>query len=264
MNESHYWETEDYKKFIDKFKPKLTTDDCFTPPAVYEVVKGWAIERYGLHGRPIVRPFYPGGDYEVFDYPAECVVIDNPPFSIFSKICKFYLEKKIDFFLFAPSLTLFSSLKGQVNAVITDSGVIYENGAKVATSFATNLGEYLVETVPDLNERIKEAQKKDKPVMLKYEYPANLITVAKLGIHFRVKKGMFVRALDNQRENKKAIYGGGYLISTQDAEILRAEMPAKAWLLSERERLMIAKLDEEVEKEARDVESKADLFRAEA
>ena len=61
MNESHYWETKDYKKFTDKFKPKLTTDDCFTPPAVYEVVKDWAIERYGLHGRPrcfLLRSFF--------------------------------------------------------------------------------------------------------------------------------------------------------------------------------------------------------------
>ena len=45
MINGNYWETEDYKKFTDKFKPKLTTDDCFTPPAVYEVVKDWAAER---------------------------------------------------------------------------------------------------------------------------------------------------------------------------------------------------------------------------
>lgn len=23
---------EDYEAFVEKFKPKLTTDDCFTPP----------------------------------------------------------------------------------------------------------------------------------------------------------------------------------------------------------------------------------------
>ena len=29
----------EYEAFVDKFKPKLTTDDCYTPPEVYEVVK---------------------------------------------------------------------------------------------------------------------------------------------------------------------------------------------------------------------------------
>ena len=27
---------EDYEAFVEKFKPKLTTDDCFTPTAVYD------------------------------------------------------------------------------------------------------------------------------------------------------------------------------------------------------------------------------------
>lgn len=31
----------EYEAFVDKFKPKLTTDDCYTPPEVYEVVKNW-------------------------------------------------------------------------------------------------------------------------------------------------------------------------------------------------------------------------------
>lgn len=52
----------DYDGFVEKFKPKKTTDDV-----------------------PIVRPFYPGGDYENYDYPEGCVVVDNPPFSIFAK-----------------------------------------------------------------------------------------------------------------------------------------------------------------------------------
>ena len=33
-----------YEEFIDKFKPKKTTDDCYTPGAIYEVVKDWAIK----------------------------------------------------------------------------------------------------------------------------------------------------------------------------------------------------------------------------
>ena len=78
-----------YDDFVEKFKPKKTTDDCYTPPEVFEAVKRWAVARYGLEGREIVRPFYPGGDYERAEYPAGCVVIDNPPFSILAKITAF-------------------------------------------------------------------------------------------------------------------------------------------------------------------------------
>lgn len=28
-------ENEDYKAFVDKFKPKKTTDDCYTPQHIY-------------------------------------------------------------------------------------------------------------------------------------------------------------------------------------------------------------------------------------
>lgn len=59
---------ETYEEFVEKFKVKKTTDDCYTPPEVYEKVKNWAVDHYGLHGRKIVRPFYPGGDYENYEY----------------------------------------------------------------------------------------------------------------------------------------------------------------------------------------------------
>ena len=35
--------TGEYAKFIEKFKPKKTTDDCYTPPNIYETVKTWAL-----------------------------------------------------------------------------------------------------------------------------------------------------------------------------------------------------------------------------
>lgn len=101
--------SETYEEFVDKFKPKLTTDDCYTPDMVYNAVKSWTIKEMGWEGRPVVRPFYPGGDFENFDYPANCVVIDNPPFSIVSKIAKFYKERGIDYFLFCPILRVFLS-----------------------------------------------------------------------------------------------------------------------------------------------------------
>lgn len=66
--------------FIDKFKGAKTTDECYTPPRIYEVVKKWAVEKYGIDSRAIVRPFMPGGNYYAFDYPDGCVVLDNPPY----------------------------------------------------------------------------------------------------------------------------------------------------------------------------------------
>jgi hypothetical protein len=93
---------ETYEEFTEKFKPKKTTDDCYTPPSIYAVIRDWACKEYGIDPAKIVRPFYPGGDYEHYDYPEGAVVLDNPPFSILSKICTFYLDRGIPFFLFAP------------------------------------------------------------------------------------------------------------------------------------------------------------------
>ena len=68
---------EDYDGFVEKFKPKKTTDDCYTPPEAYEVVAGWVEEKYGVDRSDMVRPFYPGGDYEAFEYPDGCCVVGN-------------------------------------------------------------------------------------------------------------------------------------------------------------------------------------------
>lgn len=119
----------EYEAFVDKFKPKKTTDDCYTPPDVYDTVLQWVSDEYGIQGRPVVRPFWPGGDYQHETYPAECVVIDNPPFSILSKICRWYLEHDIDFFLFAPYLTNFSA-DLPVNHIITDTTITYHKARR--------------------------------------------------------------------------------------------------------------------------------------
>ena len=59
---------ETYEEFTNKFKPKKTTDDCYTPPLVYAAVRDWVVAEYGIDAEKIARPFYPGGDYENFDY----------------------------------------------------------------------------------------------------------------------------------------------------------------------------------------------------
>ena len=93
----------DYESYVAKFQDKeKTTDDTYTPKDVYEAVVSYVGEMFDLTDKQILRPFYPGGDYENAEYPDNGVVIDNPPFSIFTKICKFYSENNIPFFLFGP------------------------------------------------------------------------------------------------------------------------------------------------------------------
>ena len=82
--------SDDYIKFLQKFESKKTTDDCYTPPNVYEVVADYVAEHYNVNKGNFVRPFYPGGDYQKEAYNAESIVVDNPPFSIISSICKWY------------------------------------------------------------------------------------------------------------------------------------------------------------------------------
>lgn len=94
------------KNSISRGGHKLTTDDCYTPHDVYDVVLDWVIDKYNLQDdTKIVRPFYPGGNYKEFDYPTNCVVIDNPPFSILASIRKWYMKQGIKYFLFCPTFT---------------------------------------------------------------------------------------------------------------------------------------------------------------
>ena len=91
----------DYEGFVDKFKPKLTTDDCYTPQEVYDTILDWLKKKANIEGLKIIRPFWPGGDFEKQEYPNDCIVVDNPPFSILSKIVSFFSDRNIFFSYFA-------------------------------------------------------------------------------------------------------------------------------------------------------------------
>ena len=260
-----------YEDFVNKFKPKKTTDDCYTPPAIYEAVKNWACNKYGILPDSIVRPFYPGGDYEHYPYPAGCTVLDNPPFSILTKICEFYLANDIKFFLFAPTLTAFGGKKicMEINHIICGVGITYHNGACVSTSFVTNYGgDIIAQTAPDLNKIINEANKEliqeEKQPLPKYEYPCHVLTAAMMqkysrhGITLEIRKTdcAHISKLDAQAKYDKSIYGTGLLLSDKAA---KAHSKAKQnlaeekqncqqneekyeWALSDREKGLIKKL----------------------
>jgi hypothetical protein len=263
-------EDEEYQEFLEKFKLKKTTDDCYTPAPVYDAVARYVEETYGVSRDKFVRPFYPGGDYISEKYPAGCVVVDNPPFSIMAEILRFYDSKGIKFFLFAPTLTLFSSSSHNTcTALPCTLAVIYENGASVNTSFLTNLerGGVRFRSAPKLQamvqEGIDEFARTLKKSLPKYSYPPHIITsswvgiLSRLGIEFSVPvaESEGISGLDSQKATGKTIYGKGYIVSDrvkaerEKAEREKAEREKaerwERWELSARELAIIEKLNEQ-------------------
>ena len=265
---------EDYEAFVAKFERKRTSDDCYTPPEVYDIVLGWLGEQVDLVGAQIIRPFWPDTDYKQVEYPDGCVVVDNPPFSIFAEIVRWYLAHGVRFFLFAQHKTIFN-LDAPYTRIVCGADVTFENGAVVKTGFVSNLfGDTLAMSAPDLNERLKAAEYKKKPLPPRYSYPSHVLTFSDLarcsvhGVAISIPRSeaAFVRRLDSQRPSGKAIYGSGFLLSDRQAARMEAalleadrikvkeaykrfkavkfpgELEAHAWAISDREREIIAQL----------------------
>ena len=242
----------DYESFVAKFQNKeKTTDDTYTPPDVYDAVLAYVRSIYPMEGKEILRPFYPGGDYEHAEYPDNGVVIDNPPFSMFTKICRFYSERKIPFFLFGPGLTIFSCLK-YCSVVVVASQIEFSNGAKVRCNFATNLiGDVLVTIAPELSRAIAVCPSQTQKVGLpKYRYPKELLsvsdlqTMAKGDEAFSIRRGeaKLIRNLD-LHPKKSGLFGDHLLISkaaaAKAAAVKAAAANAIPILLSEREQTIV-------------------------
>lgn len=253
----------DYESYIKKFTKKnneLTTDDTFTPQDVYEAVVAYVDSIYPLKDKQILRPFFPGGDYEHADYPDDGVVIDNPPFSIFTEICRWYSKRGIPFFLFGPGLTIFSVLDC-CSVVIINKGLTFTNGAKVRCNFATNLlGDTLVTTAVSLDKTIRECPSQNKKADLpkyRYCYPDELLSVsdfqsiARGDVDFSVSRqeAVMVRNLDLHPKN--SLFGAHLLVSKDfAAKAEAAKVAAKRMALddkivvelSERERNIVDEL----------------------
>ena len=220
---------ETYEEFVAKFKknaPK-TTDDCYTPQPVYEVVKAYALKLAGLTEETCtpVRPFYPGGDYRNYDYPADAYVIDNPPFSILSEIRRWYIAHGIKYFLFAPSLT---SIGYNIDdtVVLVHEDVIFDNGAYLKISFVTNAApsEYRLITAPELKQRIKSIVNSTKPVKTnfqKYRYPRNTFTTRNITLAAEVPFNILRdESRTSNKIGKTKTYGNFYILSDHAADNL--------------------------------------------
>ena len=261
----------DYESYVAKFQdgPK-TTDDTFTPRDVYEAVLQYVGEVYDLSDKLILRPFYPGGDYRNAEYPENGVVIDNPPFSIFTEIIQFYTAMQIPFFLFGQGKTIMCCVK-YCTAVIVSDLLTYENGARIYTNFASNLfGDTIIMTAPRLNDLIFSCQSQNtKANLASYNYPPELLsfsqmqTICRGGCEFSVSRDecQIIKNLDN---HPKSLFGEHILLSSSKAEekerarILAQEQAERKRQersgmigtipLSDRERKIIEKLDRRPQK----------------
>ena len=253
---------EAYEAFVDKFKskpkPMATTDDCFTPPEVYDAVKAWVFAEYGLpDDTEIVRPFYPGGDYQSYQYPDGCLVLDNPPFSIMREIVTFYQAHGIRFFLFGEGMSIMRSACAS-NIVIAGYKVRYANGVTLSTSFATSLGDDKILVSASLYDALVKAQDRESESRAEYDWPSNVISggllqkLPKYGISMTIHRAHPVTDVGKDRLN---IYGGGALVSDADArmwadlreqaelrKVEQAERDRVAVVLTVEERAIIARL----------------------
>ena len=178
----------------------------------------------------IIRPFYPGGNYENLEqYTPDCIVVDNPPFSIYSRIIRFYQEHSIRFFLFAPMMTMMRPVDGLT--FLPGWSIIYENGANVRTGFTTNITpDLLILSSPSLIDALKEqeriALKKERKKHDSYEYPENVISAAFINkcsyysIPYTLEryKAYHISELDGLKAIGKGLFGDAFLISNLEAE----------------------------------------------
>ena len=218
---------EDYDGFVAKFRRKKTTDDCMTPPDVYDVALRWirAHCREELRGFTPVRPFWPDTEYTQFDYQPGCAVVDNPPFSCFASIVRWYMERGIPFFLFYQSKTAIGALRPGVAVVMINATITYANGARVSTSFITNMlqPDIVLMTDPQLRMELMEANrpKKTKP---KTELPDDVLSFGSLN---RICKRYRLTVLHSEAEKIRSsgvnIYGGGMRV-TPDVAARVAEL----------------------------------------
>lgn len=248
---------EEYNEFLEKFEIKKTTDDCFTPDEIYDVVASYVENKYKLNRKNFVRPFYPNGDYQSEKYKETDVVVDNPPFSILAEIQRFYTEKGIKYFLFCPALVGMSKTQVEcATIIVTTARVTYENGAEVSTNFTTNLEDkYIARTDGALRKEIEETDSRirnERRVELpKYEYPVDVLTLAMMGTYAKydvemgIEKNQAIRItkLDAQEKDGNAIFGGGLLLGEKariEHEKARIEAernkPRIVYQLSEREK----------------------------
>ena len=221
---------EEYFEWLGKFERKHTTDECYTPPAVYEEIKEYVVKFFGLEDKTIERPFYPGGDYKkaAENYDENTVVIDNPPFSIGSEIIRTYQALGVRYFLFAQMKTALQHIDKGVSVWFMPDGIVYDQKISVSTAFVTNLEkEQCIRTVPEL---IKRNEKRPKN-----SYPPNLYiashfcSMSRAGavLMIPISPEMSRRTYVDKNRGKIQIYGGGVELPTGEYKNIIATLRSR-------------------------------------
>lgn len=239
----------DYESFVKKFTetPK-TTDDCYTPRDVYEAVLRYVGEVYPLDGKKVLRPFFPGGDYVNAYYPPDGVVVDNPPFSMFSKVCNFFMGRNIPFFVFGPGLTIMEATRKGCTAVIVAPSIKFENGAVVKCNFASNLfGDAVAIASARLSRLLAACPSQNVSKALKaYKYPENVISTSLMQTIAKGDEDFTIRSKDAETikrlDSHKGLFGAHLLASSAAAKAAAAKA-AIVIELSEREKQIVKRLD---------------------
>lgn len=211
---------EEYFEWLGKFEKKYTTDECYTPPAVYENIKNYVVKFFGLEDKTIERPFYPNGDFKkaAESYDENSVVIDNPPFSRAVEILTYYNSNKISYFLFANLKTFLGLIKTGASIWFAPVTIEYSKGINVATAFVTNLEEeQCIRLNPDLV--IRSTARKKEPL----NYPMNVYNfshfsrLCRLGLNevIAVNPAMVRTHIMHPTRGRVSIFGSGVELPTE-------------------------------------------------
>lgn len=245
----------DYDAYVAKFQrtdlPR-TTDETYTPEDVYNCVVDYVDTIYPLEGHVVVRPFYPGGDYQAYNYPPNGVVIDNPPFSILTQIVRYYIGRGIPFFLFAPHVTCSSLVRLGATVFFVEHGLRYSNGAEIGAAFVSNLTpQWAVVCASSLRRALADqpSQQPSKKSLKIYDYPHNLLKFSEFSaLSFLEEDTAFPRAsvvcTRARCEGRSVGFSGAFLLSDEMAKLARAKL-ARAKLA--RTKLARAKLAHKIE-----------------
>ena len=224
-----------YEAYVAKFQEgntPRTTDETYTPEDVYDCVVDYVDTIYPLEGHVVVRPFYPGGDYEAYDYPANGVVIDNPPFSILAKIVRYYIGRGIPFFLFAPNVTSAGFVRLGATVFYAEHKLRYSNGAEIGSAFVTNLTPQWAVVCSSTLRRALSAlpsQQPEKNRLKIYDYPHNLLKFSDFSAISFLEEDTYIPSSSvvstrARCEGRTVGFGNAFLLSDEMAKLARAKL----------------------------------------
>lgn len=252
-----------YKYCITNGRNINTNDECYTSPELYDTVLKYAVERYNLQDKHIVRPFVPSGNYQQYVYDKNDVVIDNPPFSMTTEITKWYINHDIPFFLFINGLyavSLSRGLHGKATMIATNANVSFYHKPKnkvIKLGFVTNLEPKNIVLRGDVALTNKLNSLTKKKALNKFKYPENLIKNSDIlkairsGVELQLTTNncLFEDNLDYNKEHKlNAVHGGCYIVDDNVYDEYKASMEkvppyTHHVMLSEREKGIVKKLN---------------------